>query len=74
MNKNGTVICRTAWPFAQGEPLVQGVAYTVVRAFWRNGEGWLTVRNAAGKQTTCPDIFFDEVKRQPATTTHIRKV
>lgn len=58
MRKGSKCVCETAWEYAQGEPLQPGQVYTVVRSFWRNGEGWVVVASAAGKTTTAPDVFF----------------
>jgi hypothetical protein len=33
--------------------------YELVRSFWRNGEGWYTVRDEKGIKYTAPDVFFD---------------
>jgi hypothetical protein len=59
-----TVICNNAWPYASGETLVVGQKYVVVRHFWRNGEGHFIVKRLGdGAQSSAPDVFFDDCRR-----------
>ena len=37
----------------------KGLQATVLRSFWRNGEGWYLLE-ACGKQFESPDVFWEE--------------
>ncbi len=47
--KPRTATCTDAWQYACGEPLIENQKYEIVREYWFNGEGWLKVKNKAGK-------------------------
>lgn len=38
-----------------------GEEVTLLRTYWYNGEGWASVRTAAGVALEIPDVFLDGV-------------
>lgn len=52
------VVCRRSWEFATPRPIVANRAYELVKAFFKNGEGWYRVRDEDGTLIEAPDVFF----------------